>query len=106
MFENIECEWPLFFILFWLDGLISGDKHKVREYRSKLNRILPEPDQSGIIRIPELFYVPRDKVRSDCIDLNEGVGVVGGGACVIACTVHACMAAYETERMQCTFNQL
>ena len=66
MFENIECEWPLFFILLWLDGLISGDSHKVREYRCKLSRILPKPDESGIVRVPELFYVPSDKVQ-DCV---------------------------------------
>ena len=63
MFENIECEWPLFFIFFLLDALISGNHQKVKEYREKLDNLLPKPDRAGILRVPELFYVPADKVR-------------------------------------------
>ena len=62
MFENIECEWPLFFILLQLDALIEGNIIKAKEYKEKLDKILPE-SEDGLRRVPELFYVPADKVH-------------------------------------------
>ena len=67
MFENIECEWPLFFILLMLDALIEGKIRKAREYREKLDNILPET-HDGLRRVPELFYVPDDKVLPHTVD--------------------------------------
>ena len=61
VFENIECEWPLFFILLQLDALIEGNIIKAREFQKKLDEILPESGD-GLRRVPELFYVPADKV--------------------------------------------
>ena len=61
VFENIECEWPLFFILLQLDALIEGNLIKAREFKEKLDQILPE-SEDGLRRVPELFYVPADKV--------------------------------------------
>ena len=63
MFENIECEWPLFFILLQMDALIEGNFKKAKEYKEKLDKILPESDD-GIRRVPELYYVPADKVHA------------------------------------------
>ena len=63
VFENIECEWPLFFILLQLDALIEGNIVKAREYKEKLDGILPQ-SSDGLRRVPELFYVPADKARS------------------------------------------
>lgn len=63
MFENIECEWPLFFILLQLDALIEGNIVKAREYKEKLDSILPQ-SSDGLRRVPELYYVPTDKARS------------------------------------------
>ena len=62
MFENIECEWPLFFILLQLDALIEGNIVKAREYKEKLDGILPH-SSDGLRRVPELYYVPADKAR-------------------------------------------
>ena len=67
VFENIECEWPLFFILLMLDALIEGKIRKAREYREKLDKILPET-HDGLRRVPELFYVPDDKVHPHTVD--------------------------------------
>ncbi|KAF9934053.1 hypothetical protein FBU30_003563 [Linnemannia zychae] len=40
IFENIECEWPLFFTYFILDGLFSENELQVEEYRAKLEPLI------------------------------------------------------------------
>ncbi|KAG0263244.1 hypothetical protein BG011_009079 [Mortierella polycephala] len=40
IFENIECEWPLFFTYFVLDGLFSENEDQVEEYRAKLEPLI------------------------------------------------------------------
>ncbi|KAF8940451.1 glycosyl hydrolases family 15-domain-containing protein [Dissophora ornata] len=40
IFEDIECEWPLFFTYFILDGLFSENEDQVEEYRSKLEPLI------------------------------------------------------------------
>lgn len=39
MFENIECEWPLFFSYLILFHLFQGDKLAVTDYAHKLEVI-------------------------------------------------------------------
>ncbi|KAF9423729.1 hypothetical protein BGZ94_008206 [Podila epigama] len=40
IFEGIECEWPLFFTYFILDGLFSDNEDQVEEYRAKLEPLI------------------------------------------------------------------
>ncbi|KAG0347336.1 hypothetical protein BG004_007926 [Podila humilis] len=40
IFEDIECEWPLFFTYFVLDGLFSENEDQVEEYRAKLEPLI------------------------------------------------------------------
>ncbi|KAF9396061.1 hypothetical protein CPC16_005232 [Podila verticillata] len=40
IFEDIECEWPLFFTYFILDGLFSENELQVEEYRAKLEPLI------------------------------------------------------------------
>ncbi|KAG0376976.1 hypothetical protein BGX24_006909 [Mortierella sp. AD032] len=40
IFENIECEWPLFFTYFILDGLFNENEEQVEEYRAKLEPLI------------------------------------------------------------------
>ncbi|KAG0202868.1 hypothetical protein BGX28_004744 [Mortierella sp. GBA30] len=40
IFEGIECEWPLFFTYFVLDGLFSDNESQVEEYRAKLEPLI------------------------------------------------------------------
>lgn len=40
IFENIECEWPLFFTYFILDGLFSENEEQVEEYRARLEPLI------------------------------------------------------------------
>ncbi len=62
MFENIECEWPLFVLLLLLDSLIEGNHIKAEEYRAQLNKIVPV-NEEGLAIVPELYLVPRETVR-------------------------------------------
>ena len=62
MFENIECEWPLFLELLLLDALIRGDCSAVTEYRKKLEDVVLRDGEDGIVTVPELYLVPEDKV--------------------------------------------
>lgn len=35
LFENIECEWPVFWTYFLIDGVFNGDRIQVREIRKR-----------------------------------------------------------------------
>lgn len=42
LFENIECEWPLFWTYLIIDGLFSGNMEQVREAgASRLGEMSP-----------------------------------------------------------------
>ncbi|XP_076879483.1 phosphorylase b kinase regulatory subunit alpha, liver isoform isoform X2 [Brachyhypopomus gauderio] len=64
LFENIECEWPVFWTYLILDGIFSGDPEQVQEYREALEGILIR-GKHGIKLIPELYTVPADKVEEE-----------------------------------------
>ncbi|CAG5009665.1 unnamed protein product [Parnassius apollo] len=64
MFENIECEWPLFYCYLILDSCFQGDKSNVAEYMQKLEKIMIRKDD-GIKLVPELYSVPADKADAE-----------------------------------------
>eukprot|EP00123_Amoebidium_parasiticum_P014558 comp22555_c0_seq1/m.34320 comp22555_c0_seq1/g.34320 ORF comp22555_c0_seq1/g.34320 comp22555_c0_seq1/m.34320 type:complete len:1285 (-) comp22555_c0_seq1:310-4164(-) len=88
-FDNIECEWPLFFSFLILDGIFRGDNEQVREYQSLIEGLLVEPDQryftefpiippqkddkgnipmgklSTTKTLPMFYYVPHEKVQAE-----------------------------------------
>lgn len=91
LFENIECEWPLFWTYLILDGIFINSPEqvqtihyihsinnqlffrkqcfafssliKVQEYREALDSILIR-GKNGLRLVPELYSVPPDKVQS------------------------------------------
>ncbi|XP_064075567.1 probable phosphorylase b kinase regulatory subunit alpha isoform X2 [Vanessa tameamea] len=67
MFENIECEWPLFFCYLILDYCFQGDKVNLTEYMQKLEKIMIRKDD-GIKLVPELYSVPGDKAHLEQIE--------------------------------------
>ncbi|XP_050362839.1 probable phosphorylase b kinase regulatory subunit alpha isoform X2 [Nymphalis io] len=67
MFENIECEWPLFFCYLILDYCFRGDKNNVTEYMQKLEKIMIRKDD-GIKLVPELYSVPGDKAHLEQLE--------------------------------------
>ncbi|XP_028338698.1 phosphorylase b kinase regulatory subunit alpha, liver isoform isoform X5 [Physeter macrocephalus] len=64
LFENIECEWPVFWTYFIIDGVFSGDAVQVQEYREALEGILIR-GKNGIHLVPELYAVPPNKVDEE-----------------------------------------
>uniref|UniRef100_A0A3P9Q3M9 Phosphorylase b kinase regulatory subunit n=1 Tax=Poecilia reticulata TaxID=8081 RepID=A0A3P9Q3M9_POERE len=64
LFENIECEWPVFWTYLILDGIFTGDHVQVQEYREALEGVLIR-GKHGIKLLPELYAVPLDKVEEE-----------------------------------------
>ncbi|XP_031162188.1 phosphorylase b kinase regulatory subunit alpha, liver isoform isoform X1 [Sander lucioperca] len=64
LFENIECEWPVFWTYLILDGIFAGDQVQVQEYREALEGVLIR-GKNGIKLLPELYAVPPDKVEEE-----------------------------------------
>ncbi|XP_077488614.1 LOW QUALITY PROTEIN: putative phosphorylase b kinase regulatory subunit alpha [Amblyomma americanum] len=61
-FENIECEWPLFFCYMIIDALFRGDTNMADEYSERLERVMVKTDE-GLRLVPEMYGVPADKVH-------------------------------------------
>uniref|UniRef100_A0A8C3DNU7 Phosphorylase b kinase regulatory subunit n=1 Tax=Corvus moneduloides TaxID=1196302 RepID=A0A8C3DNU7_CORMO len=64
LFENIECEWPVFWTYFLIDGIFNEDKIQVQEYREALEGILIR-EKNGLVLMPELYAVPSEKVDEE-----------------------------------------
>ncbi|XP_075394970.1 phosphorylase b kinase regulatory subunit alpha, skeletal muscle isoform isoform X2 [Tenrec ecaudatus] len=64
LFENIECEWPLFWTYFILDGIFCANEEQVQEYREALEGVLIK-GKNGVPLLPELYSVPPDKVDEE-----------------------------------------
>ncbi|MGQ4648441.1 glycoside hydrolase family 15 protein [Lyngbya aestuarii] len=62
-FENIECEWPLFFTYMVLEGIFRGDWAQVHNYQGRLDTLLVE--RNGLRLLPEVYYVPADKIEAE-----------------------------------------
>ncbi|XP_048459198.1 phosphorylase b kinase regulatory subunit alpha, liver isoform-like isoform X1 [Rhincodon typus] len=64
LFENIECEWPVFWTYLLIDGVFKEDKVQIEEYREALEETLIR-GQNGVRLIPELYAVPPEKVDEE-----------------------------------------
>ncbi|KRT82242.1 glycoside hydrolase, partial [Oryctes borbonicus] len=64
MFENIECEWPLFFCYLILDFFFQGNKDAAAEYTEELEEIMIRTEE-GTKLIPELYAVPSEFVAAE-----------------------------------------
>jgi len=80
-FENIECEWPLFYTYLLLYHLFRGNKKEAAAYREKIEKVLVEHDNN--LLLPELYRVPQDLIdlerknpNSQQREANENVPLV------------------------------
>jgi phosphorylase kinase alpha/beta subunit len=62
-FEDIECEWPLFFTYLHLNALFQRDQAEIDKYQDLLQGVLVE--HNGYQLLPELYYVPSDKIAAE-----------------------------------------
>ncbi|XP_023823406.1 phosphorylase b kinase regulatory subunit alpha, skeletal muscle isoform [Salvelinus sp. IW2-2015] len=67
LFENIECEWPLFWTYLILDGIFINSPEQVQEYRDALEAIMIK-QKDGLSLLPELYSVPADKVDEEYVN--------------------------------------
>ncbi|XP_044886331.1 phosphorylase b kinase regulatory subunit alpha, skeletal muscle isoform isoform X1 [Mauremys mutica] len=67
LFENIECEWPLFWTYFIIDGIFSGNVEQVQEYREALEGVLIK-GKNGVRLVPELYSVPPNKMDEEYVN--------------------------------------
>lgn len=63
-FENIECEWPLFFCFLLIDGVFNDNVEQVNEYLELLKPLLIKTEGDMHI-LPQLYYVPADKIKAE-----------------------------------------
>ncbi|CAL7948194.1 unnamed protein product [Xylocopa violacea] len=64
MFENIECEWPLFFCYLIVDYCFQGNKEAVAEYTKQLEEIMIKTED-GMRLVPELYSVEATNVSAE-----------------------------------------
>ncbi|OTF74679.1 hypothetical protein BLA29_000282 [Euroglyphus maynei] len=76
-FENIECEWPLFFCYLVIDGVFSDDHQMVTEYSGRLDSLLVEVDD--MLFVPEMYAVPSHLVEAEYRQPHSQDRVVAGG---------------------------
>jgi phosphorylase kinase alpha/beta subunit len=62
-FEDIECEWPLFFTYLHLNALFQRDPAEIDKYQALLQDVVVE--HHGYQLLPELYYVPSDKIAAE-----------------------------------------
>ncbi|XP_047736288.1 probable phosphorylase b kinase regulatory subunit alpha, partial [Hyalella azteca] len=77
MFENIECEWPLFICYLILDAQFQGDKALTQEYCDQLDKMLVTSDE-GLRLVPEMYAVPAHKADLECKKPGSQERVVAG----------------------------
>ncbi|KAF9923222.1 hypothetical protein FBU30_006688 [Linnemannia zychae] len=68
IFENIECEWPLFFTYFILDGLFSENEEQVEEYRAKLEPLII--DSATLVDFGQFLSDSMSETESDGRELK------------------------------------
>ncbi|XP_019697325.1 probable phosphorylase b kinase regulatory subunit alpha isoform X3 [Harpegnathos saltator] len=64
MFENIECEWPLFFCYLILDYCFQGNKEGVAIYMKYLEDVMIKAED-GMKLVPELYSVASEDVSAE-----------------------------------------
>ncbi|XP_058795642.1 probable phosphorylase b kinase regulatory subunit beta [Phymastichus coffea] len=63
-FDNIECEWPLFYIFMIIDGVFNSLPDQIEEYQTLLKARLSK-DVHGDPVVPMYYYVPEDSIEGE-----------------------------------------
>ncbi|XP_011157489.1 probable phosphorylase b kinase regulatory subunit alpha isoform X1 [Solenopsis invicta] len=64
MFENIECEWPLFFCYLILDYCFQGNKEAAETFTKQLEEVMIK-GEDGMKLVPELYSVAPENVSAE-----------------------------------------
>lgn len=79
VFENIECEWPLFFCYLIIDACFRGDREMSNEFSDALDRILIKTDD-GLKLVPETYTVPNHLVEQEYLNPHSQERIAVGTA--------------------------
>ncbi|XP_014600411.1 PREDICTED: probable phosphorylase b kinase regulatory subunit beta isoform X1 [Polistes canadensis] len=63
-FDNVECEWPLFYIFMIIDGVFKTLPEQVEEYQNLLKARIYK-DLHGDPVIPMYYYVPKENLENE-----------------------------------------
>ncbi|XP_017891139.1 probable phosphorylase b kinase regulatory subunit beta isoform X2 [Ceratina calcarata] len=63
-FDNVECEWPLFYIFMIIDGVFKTLPEQVEEYQTLLKERMYK-DSNGDPVVPMYYYVPEDSLDAE-----------------------------------------
>ncbi|XP_011632500.1 probable phosphorylase b kinase regulatory subunit beta isoform X2 [Pogonomyrmex barbatus] len=63
-FDNIECEWPIFYIFMIIDGVFKSLSEQVEEYQNLLKARVHK-DLNGDPVIPMYYYVPMENLETE-----------------------------------------
>lgn len=64
VFEDIECEWPLFFCYLVINALFTNDRVTADSYLKSLNTILVK-DENGLSLVPEMYAVAEKNIDDE-----------------------------------------
>ncbi|XP_023325881.1 probable phosphorylase b kinase regulatory subunit alpha [Eurytemora carolleeae] len=76
LFENIECEWPLFFCYLVINYCFQGEEDLAKDVMVMLDTLTVEME--GFWMVPELYKVPEDKVGVEYANPGKADREVGG----------------------------
>ncbi|XP_011505944.1 PREDICTED: probable phosphorylase b kinase regulatory subunit beta isoform X2 [Ceratosolen solmsi marchali] len=62
-FDNVECEWPLFYIFMIIDGVFNTLPEQVTEYQALLTARLSKDSHEDPV-VPMYYYVPEDSIEA------------------------------------------
>eukprot|EP00092_Neocalanus_flemingeri_P018371 GFUD01019880.1.p1 GENE.GFUD01019880.1~~GFUD01019880.1.p1 ORF type:complete len:1110 (+),score=249.46 GFUD01019880.1:78-3407(+) len=66
-FENVENEWPIFYILMIIDGVFKDIPDQVSEYQELLSNRMVYDQLSGDPLVPMMYAVPTDAMKKEKI---------------------------------------
>lgn len=76
LFENIECEWPLFFCYLVINYCFMGDLDLAGDVIVLLDELCVKKD--GLMFVPELYAVPEDEVGTEYANPGQAERVAEG----------------------------
>jgi len=75
-FENIECEWPLFFCYLAINHVFNGDSEQVKDISEILEKLTVDMD--GFEMLPELYKVEEKDVMEEYSSPGKSQRVAAG----------------------------
>ncbi|KFD68076.1 hypothetical protein M514_03413 [Trichuris suis] len=63
-FENLECEWPLFFCYLFIDAHFNNNHEKAKFYRNCLDQVVIKGEDDLLI-VPELYALSEENVDAE-----------------------------------------